>query len=366
MLVSINAVGKVCTYSNPTFLFVLRSRTRFALPKGCVSGIQGLELSHHAIGPAKAILHGYSPPPPLRPVWMTSYFSTSLPLSRYTASTLRIQRQAIVSASRSAVAAQTRDRDPLQRRPAVGRIPLLAGVQGRRHDAAGLEQMLARPCGPPLPPAPRRPCDEQRIERRRRDARDRLRAGSSDNRNRRPRRDPTDTGRSRRAAPLRAARIRARRLRPSVRSQPARMAFSRPNSRLLRSMGTISVVSIVERSPGIGEPARTEVPAALRRGADVAIHGARRTAAGARELHVLGVGFIAGRIAIIPIAIEDRAVRQRHHPPVRAAGGRVPRPLHPEGIFALELRQIAREARGRIGGRQQTRPSRRRTAAASG
>src|SRR2546430_1387222 len=43
---------------------------------------------------------GYSPPPPLRPALITSYFSTSLPVSPYTRLTLTIQRQAMVSARR--------------------------------------------------------------------------------------------------------------------------------------------------------------------------------------------------------------------------------------------------------------------------
>jgi hypothetical protein len=42
---------------------------------------------------------GYSPPPPDRPVAMTSYFSTNFPLSSYTRLTFDIHRQAMVCAS---------------------------------------------------------------------------------------------------------------------------------------------------------------------------------------------------------------------------------------------------------------------------
>src|SRR5580692_1230641 len=47
----------------------------------------------------KPSCNGYSPPPPGRPVAMTSYFSTNFPFSPYTRLTLSIQRQAMIRAS---------------------------------------------------------------------------------------------------------------------------------------------------------------------------------------------------------------------------------------------------------------------------
>ena len=69
--------------------------------------------------------------------------------------------------------------------------------------------------------------------------------------------------------------------------------------------------------------------------------------------HVLGKGFIARRIAVVPIAIEDRPVVERDRVAMRAARLEIVRALHPERVFGLEFRQIAGEGRRRIPRRQE-------------
>ena len=110
----------------------------------------------------------------------------------------------------------------------------------------------------------------------------------------------------------------------------------------------------VDRRHGarVREPAGAEVPAALGGGADVAEHLAARAPARARELGVLAVGLIAGRVAIVPVAIEDRAVGHRDHTAVRRARLERRGAFHPERVLAAQLRQVARQRLGRIGGQQ--------------
>src|ERR1700681_2996145 len=61
-------------------------------------------------------------------------------------------------------------------------------------------------------------------------------------------------------------------------------------------------------APAIGEPAGAEVPAAFSRRTHVAINLPRNTPTATCELCVFTVGFIARRIGIIPIAVQNRAV----------------------------------------------------------
>src|SRR5438445_725213 len=77
---------------------------------------------------------------------MTSFSDcswTTRSISRWTTATAPITNPrawAGFGHVRRVVVTQARDRDPLQRRPAVGCVPLLAGVQRGGDDAAFLEQ----------------------------------------------------------------------------------------------------------------------------------------------------------------------------------------------------------------------------------
>src|SRR5208282_6132582 len=64
---------------------------------------------------------------------------------------------------------------------------------------------------------------------------------------------------------------------------------------------------------GIREPARAEIPTALRGCPNIPEQLRRRAVARARKVHVLRVGFIARSVAIVPIAVEDRSVGHGDH-----------------------------------------------------
>ena len=72
----------------------------------------------------------------------------------------------------------------------------------------------------------------------------------------------------------------------------------------------------------LGEPARTEVPATFARGADIPIDVARLLGADADCAASTSVchDFIAGHRHVIPIAIEQAAIRHSDDPPVCTSG----------------------------------------------
>ena len=116
---------------------------------------------------------------------------------------------------------------------------------------------------------------------------------------------------------------------------------------------------------GVGEPARAEIPAAFRRCAYIAEHLRGRASAGVGEIDVVAIRLIARRIAIVPIAVENRAVGERHDMPACGPRAQPLGSLHPECVLGLQLRQIADERRRRIVACEQSPPFRKRTAAAS-
>ena len=98
----------------------------------------------------------------------------------------------------------------------------------------------------------------------------------------------------------------------------------------------------------IGEPARAEIPAAFRRRADVAVNLLRVAPAGARQLGVMPIRFVPWAVAVVPVAVEQRAVGKGHHAPVSRTGSQAPRAFHPEGVLAPELREEACQGSGRV------------------
>ena len=115
----------------------------------------------------------------------------------------------------------------------------------------------------------------------------------------------------------------------------------------------ISVVSIGDKRSRIGEPPRAEIPAALGAGANIAINLLGRPLRRRGQHDVLAIGFIARRVAVVPIAIEDRPVVESDRMAMRAARLELVRALHPERVFRLQFRQIAGEGRRRIRRRQE-------------
>src|SRR5580698_6172888 len=83
----------------------------------------------------------------------------------------------------------------------------------------------------------------------------------------------------------------------------------------------------------IAQPARAEIPAALGRRADVPVQLPGIAPAALGQAHILAPGFIAWRIDIVPIAIEDGAIRQPHHAAYRAGSLQRTLTSHPESVF---------------------------------
>src|SRR5437763_9916770 len=89
----------------------------------------------------------------------------------------------------------------------------------------------------------------------------------------------------------------------------------------------------------VGEPARAEIPAAFRCRADVAVNLLRVAPAGARQLRVMPIRLVPRAVAVVPVAVEQRAVGKGHDAPVSRSGPQALRALHPEGVLAPELRE---------------------------
>ncbi len=90
----------------------------------------------------------------------------------------------------------------------------------------------------------------------------------------------------------------------------------------------------------IVQPARAEVPARFGTGAQVTINLVPRPATGAGGLDVFAIGLLARRIALVPVTVEHHAVGQADAAPVPLTGAQRIGTLHPEGIFLVQLRQV--------------------------
>ncbi len=88
--------------------------------------------------------------------------------------------------------------------------------------------------------------------------------------------------------------------------------------------------------PAVGEPAGAEVPAALGRCAKIAVDLGRRAARLARRLDVVTKGLLARRVAIVPIAVEQRAVGKPHDAPMCDSRRERPGAFHPELVLAAQ------------------------------
>ena len=116
----------------------------------------------------------------------------------------------------------------------------------------------------------------------------------------------------------------------------------------------------------VRQPARAEVPAAFGRGSQIAVDVGDRPARVARRRDIFAIGFLAWRVAIVPVAIEQRAVAQSHDAAMRGARReRVPA-FHPELIFAAAAEAGTCDTRRRRRAARPAPPSVRRRAAASG
>src|SRR5256884_463439 len=231
---------------------------------------------------------------------------------------------------------QTGNSNPLQRRPAVGRIPLLARILRRRNDAPLLEELLANGRGDRVRLLPGGRLHEQRIQGCRR-----------------------NSWHPNTLCPV-IVEIRSGRRIPQVtvhgRAPLVRTTLELPHAGLIDGALAGGANGLLEAEQQaveidgnylggddrgarvcIGEPARAEIPAAFRRRADVAVNLLRVAPAGARQLGVMPIRFVPWAVAVVPVAVEQRAVGKSHHAPVRRTGSQAPRAFHPAGVLAPEL-----------------------------
>ena len=98
----------------------------------------------------------------------------------------------------------------------------------------------------------------------------------------------------------------------------------------------------------IGEPARAEVPSAFGGSTEIAVDFRRRPVRRASRFDILPIGLLAWAVAVIPIAVQERAIVQPHDTAMRLAGLKRVGALHPEGILFAQSRQERGIGRGRI------------------
>src|SRR5205807_9736002 len=171
-----------CT--SPPFLFVDGSARVRRGPRAAtlidaaivgVRRIQRQELARHAVGPAEAVLQRV-----LAAAARTVGVHHVVLLEQFAALAVgarHIHRPAarnLLGERRLSVGVESGHRDPLQRRPAVRRIPLLAGIAGGRDHAAPLEEAPSRGAGDRGGLGRGGGMHEQRVERGRRYVRDAL------------------------------------------------------------------------------------------------------------------------------------------------------------------------------------------------
>src|SRR3546814_14930767 len=87
-------------------------------------------------------------------------------------------------------------------------------------------------------------------------------------------------------------------------------------------------------------PARAEIPAAGGPGAQVAVDLVRRSCRLLRGDDVFAIRLLARRVAVIPVAIEQRAVVQPQTMAARLSETQFIGAFHPERIFLAALRQL--------------------------
>ena len=238
-----------------------------------------------------------------------------------------------------AVDVEALDRDPLQRRPAVRSIPLLAGAGGGRGESVRLQEPVAHGRRDRAGLLGCRDTEEERIERRRAQV-----AGQA----------AFPPGIVAVHALFRVPQVAVHRETPLPRAgAELRGSFwltgqaIRTRKRLLQRVEqTVQVhrhdldgPDRLERAP-VREPARAEIPAALSGRAQIPVHLRGWTTRLARGLDVLAVALLARCVPVVPVPIEERPVVQAHHAPVRAALRERGGTLHPEVVLARELRQV--------------------------
>ena len=116
-----------------------------------------------------------------------------------------------------------------------------------------------------------------------------------------------------------------------------------PVSRSLAAEGALEITTV--RLP--------RIPATCLAPQYIAEQLLRLAAAGACKLAVFAEGLVTRGVAIVPVTIEDRSIRQCDHAPMSASPAQTLRAFHPKRVLAFELRQILRKRPRRIIAREQ-------------
>ena len=262
-------------------------------------------------------------------------------------------------------------RQPLERRPTVRRVPLLARRDQRRDEPAGREELALEARGDGAPLLRRRQPEVQRRGRRQRGA-IASRAHRCAIARRRRTRSPN---RTRRRAARAGALPPRREYRAATAASPAppRNAPQRRD----RSLGVIQQAVEIDRHElgrleraqvrRIAHPAAREIPPALRRGAHIPIERGSREPRGAlrRARSPPGTTPASAR-PIVPVAVQQRALAQSNDAPRRRAGASAVRARPSRTRARARARRGTERARGVGRAARRGRPSPRRTAAGCG
>src|SRR6185437_151211 len=116
---------------------------RERLPR-CEVGVEPKQGSRHAVRPAEAVLQGILAPTAWKGVFDVVFLDELARVGEHPLNRNEPAARDLVRERRLIVAAQAADRDPLQGRPPVRRIPLLSGGDVGGDDAALLEQLHLR------------------------------------------------------------------------------------------------------------------------------------------------------------------------------------------------------------------------------
>ena len=98
------------------------------------------------------------------------------------------------------------------------------------------------------------------------------------------------------------------------------------------------------QSRDIPQPAAGVVPAGRGARPQVAVDFIGRPSGVSGGLHVLAPRFIPRRVPVVPVAIEQGAIRHAHHVPIRLMRDQRLGAVHPEGMLHLQMIQIALRA----------------------
>ena len=237
--------------------------------------------------------------------------------------------------------------DPLQRGPAVRRVPLLPGPRRRRAQATGGEQ-----------PVGDRPCHRPRAIRRGEAGEQRIGGRGAQPDPDHPRL-PVIIAIARLARrPEPALDRRAPSFRPAVeiaRAGCIGRRFAGGSDRPLLPIEQRVQIDGHDRGradrlqrAAIAQPARRIIPAAFGPCAQVAVHLRRRPPACLCGQHILAVAFVARGVAVVIVAVEHRAVGHPHHACgcrgfCRQRGGTA----HPIGMLRPQRRQPPTQHRRR-------------------